>query len=134
MEVVHGENKEPVKIEDKGFEFSYEAFSKEKMGFFWGSVQRVFTCKNFPNFKSSYRIKRLCEAVQQEMKNFQQLMKEVSEIEDQEEQEKKMKELCEMKVHIKWSPLSAQEIECIQGLSPADIDGLTFIADPSCFE
>lgn len=138
MEVVQGENKEPVdmnkKQEQKGFEFSYEAFSKEKMGFFWQAVQKCFMCKTFPNFKSAYRVKRLCEAVQKEMKNFQELMKDVSEIEDQEEQKKKMAELCEMKVHIKWDPLKPEEIEAIQGLSPADIDGLEFISHPSCFQ
>lgn len=139
MEVVQGENKEPVKVKEisekeQGFKFSYEAFSKEKMPFFWQALQKVYTCKSFPGFKSAYRIKRLCEAVQAELKNFQQLMKEVSETTDAEAQEAKMKELCELQVDIKWNPLTPAEIEAIPGLSPADIDGLTYIADPSCFQ
>lgn len=139
MEVVQGENKEPVKTPEakqQGFKFSYEAFNKEKMGFFWGAVQKVYTCKTFPGFKSAYRIKRLCEAVQAEMKRFNELAKDVQDQhkDDQETIETKMKELWAMEVEIKWDPLTEKELESIQGLSPADIEGLTFISDPSCFQ
>ena len=139
MEVVQGPNKEPVKTTEEkqqGFKFSYQAFNKEKMGFFWGAVQKVYTTKTFPGFKSAYRIKRLCEAVQQEMKRFNELAKEVQDTHkgNQEEIDKKMEELWAMEVDIKWNPLSEQELEAIQNISPADIEGLTFIADPKCFQ
>lgn len=138
MEVVQGENKEPVKIPEpaqKGFTFSYQAFSREKMGLFWGAMQKAYTCKSYPGFKSAYRIKRLCEAIQQEMKRFNELAKEVADEhkDDQDTLDAKMKELWAMEVEIKWDPLTEQEVEAIQGLSPADIEGLTFFTDPAVF-
>lgn len=135
MEVVQGPGQDPVKPQEekpRGFKFSYEAF--ENVGLFVQAVQKVYACRNYPNFKSAHRIKRLGDALQKELNTYQEFRKDIDKIEDPKEREEKIKDLHSTKVDIKWDRLTEQEINCIQGISPQDVMALEFIADPSLFQ
>lgn len=114
----------------KGFEFSYEAF--ENIPNFVQGLRKVYNCESFPSFKSTYRVKRICDITQRELKNYTELRKKIKD--DDPEREKKLQELHAIKVPIKWEPLTKEELAAIPGISPADLIAIEFIASPSAFE
>lgn len=117
-------------ITAKGFEFSYKAF--ENPALFINSIRKVYQCGTYPSVKSTYRIKRLCDAVQQELKHYADMTKQIDP--ESEDKEEKFKEVQEISVPIKWGKITAEELECIEGLSPADLLAIEHIADTTSFE
>lgn len=122
---------QPVEDAPQGFTFSYKAF--ENLGVFVQAVQKVYTCKAYPNFKTTHRIKRLGDAIQKELNTYQEFRREVDVMEDGEEKAKKLIDLHNTEVKLKWNPLSEAELNCVPGLSPADLIGIEFISEPSIF-
>lgn len=114
----------------RGFELPYKAF--ENTPVFIQGVRKVYNCEAFPSVKSAYRINRLVDKVQQELKNYSELRMKIKE--DDEAKEVKLKELHEIKVPIKWAPLTLEELEAVPGISPADLMALEHIVDPKAFE
>ena len=118
--------KEKVKeISKKGFNISYKAF--ENTPVFLQTMRKLYSCEEYPSIKSAYRIKRLCENIETELKNYMELRKKA-------DNEEKLKELHEISFKIKWDKLSGEELKCIPKLSPADILTLEYVGDVSSFD
>ena len=95
---------EVTELKPKGFEFSYEAF--ESTPVFVQGVRKVYNCEAFPNTKSAYKVKRLLDAVQQELKTYVSLRQKIKD--SDEERDEKLKELHNIKVQIKWGRLTQE--------------------------
>lgn len=117
---------EPTSINAKGFKLKYKAFSNPQ-GFI-EAMRKVSLCTAYPTLKQKYRIKRLTDTLEQELKNFFEIQKDFNKLEG-DEFKSKMDELLDMSVDVKWSRLSKEELECIPNLSPADLYALEFVAD-----
>jgi len=117
-------------IPQKGFDFSYEAF--ENTPVFVQGVRKVYNCETFPSIKSAYKVKRLMDSVQSELKNYVTLRKEIKD--DDENRDVKLKELHEITVPVKWGRLTFEELSAVQGISPADLMALEHIVEPNAFE
>jgi len=113
-----------------GFDLSYRAF--EHYPNLLASIKKIYNCDAFPDFKTAYRIKRLCDAVGEELQAFMDLRNKISG--NEEEQAKQLQELFEGSGHIKWDRISKEEMSCVKGVSPADLTSLTWIVDPTLFQ
>lgn len=120
------ESTDNVKQLHQGFKFSYMAF-KNPQGFV-EAVRKMCTCPNYPTVKQAYRIKRLTDALQQELNNYMELRKDMEKL-DVEAYKAKEAELLAMEVDMKWSKLTATEVECIKNLAPSDLFALEYVAE-----
>ncbi len=105
---------------------------------FVNAVKKAYTCDSYSDFKSAYKIKRMCEGIEKELTTFinlrNELMAKVKKEEmTQEEFKTKLEELFDMDVELKWGPMTKQEVSCIKGLSPADIEAIEAVAEAKAF-
>lgn len=110
-----------------GFKFSYKNF--EQTGPFIQTVRKVYSCEDYPSVKSAYKVKRLVDAIQGELKTYLELRQAA----EKEENKEKIDELHEMEVDIKWDKLTADELACLPKVSPVDLVMLENIADTNAF-
>lgn len=112
---------------------TYEIFRNHPV--FIGAIQKVYTCAKYPSFKSTHRIKRLCDSLETEMKTFHSMLRDISKSDlDEEAKKEKLSELTNQEFEVKWEPLTEEEVEAIGSLSPAELAIIEKISDPSVFE
>jgi len=107
--------------EKHGFTLSYKAFEHPN---FLPVMRKVYGCETYPNFKSTYRVKKLCEAIETEIKLYMDERKDAK-------TEEEIKTLYDKAFPIKWDKLTGVEIMCIEKISPAELTALEFVADTS---
>lgn len=101
---------------------------------FIGAIRKIYTCSNYPDFKSTYRIKKICDTLETEMKTFHSMLQDLQKSKKEEgEKKEKLTELLESEFELKWSPLTKDEINRVEGLAPADIQIIEEISEPNAF-
>lgn len=108
------------------FKLKYEAFRTPEITL--GALRKVYTHDKYSGVKSAYKIKRMCDNIEKEMKNYMDLREEVHKTKDQN----KIDELHDHEVEIKFGPLNKEEFEMFSW-SPADLAVMEHFTEPSVF-
>lgn len=96
----------------------------------------------YPTVKSSYRIKKLVDALGKEFEIYKDLLKEKEDLivwEDQkvvnnDEVKAEFDELFAHEFELDFSPLELGELEAIPNVTPMEIDLLKMISEPTAFD
>ena len=111
-------------------------------------VTRILITKmgngSYQSIATSYRIKKLIDALSAEFEIFTKLLQEKEALIKWDESGKKVlnneeikpafKELYDHKFKVDFAPLSKEELEAISGVSPREVELLEMIADPTAME
>ncbi len=97
-------------------------------------VSKLYSHDKYPDFKSAYKVKKLCDELNKEVKTYIALRKELDKKElESEAYETEAKKLHELEVDLKWGPLTPDEVKGIS-LSPYEITVLEGIVPESVLE
>jgi len=132
-------------------EVSYDIFKNAQNA---STVLRNLEKTKFPDFKSSYKVKRMVDAINSEFKVFMKFRKEIQDeaiyekdddgnhktdpmgrplITNEADLEKKIDDLLKQKFEMKWGPLIKEELEMVKP-SAADLHILEQLTDPAVFD
>lgn len=109
---------------------------------------RIFISKlmqsSFPTVNSSYKVKKMVDELSCEFELYKTLLqekesiiqwdKENNKIVNQDEVNEAFKDLYTHTFKIEFGPLAKEEIECLSGFSPKELELLEMLSEPNAFD
>jgi len=97
-------------------------------------VSKLYTNDKYEDFKSAYQVKKLCDELNQEVKTYIQLRKDLEKKNLAEEDlEKEIDTLHALEIDLKWGPLTPDDVKHLK-FSPYEIAVLEGIVPESVLD
>jgi uncharacterized cupredoxin-like copper-binding protein len=86
------------------------------------ALAKLYTNDNYEEFKTAYKVKRLCDALEKELKVYREMKQKAG------NDASKLEELHAIEFEVKWDKLTHDEIKHVK-LAPSDIGVLEYVVD-----